>query len=118
MKLVTHEAETTPRNSGFLMSNSGSADLDALRQEFRGYLLDMMEFPNMDLEEVYMRLSAFTARASYIRAQIISTSSKIWNAFRTGELDPFISECDRQFKVWSRVQSVNQMDFNATRGIT
>lgn len=101
-----------------VLPENKSNDLSGWREELDGYFLQMQEFGNMEPDEIFMTLSAYTSRVSYIRSQIMRSSSRILQAFRTGEVDPFINECDRQFKFWSRVQSVAQMDWNAQKNVT
>lgn len=97
-----------------------SPTLEKLRSEMDEYFNLMEEFPISDPRENLTRLSAFTARMSHVRALIIrgsvSGSDKETANFRTKELDPFISECDRQFKIWSRLISVAQLDYEISRG--
>lgn len=76
----------------------------------------MREFARSDLAEILMQLAAFTAYGSELRGQIQRADTRRLQAFRTKELDPFIDECDRQFKVWSRVQSVRQMEWDTSKG--
>ena len=95
-------------------------DLQKLRSEMDGYFEMMQDFQMSDPRENLSRLSAFTARMSYVRTRIIrgeaDGGSKEAANFRTKELDPFISECDRQFKIWSRLVTVAQLDYELSRG--
>lgn len=66
--------------------------------------------------EIMRKLSAMSARASEMRTQIVRLENKSLSGFRTREVDPFLTECDRQFKIWSRVLSVMQVEVDLTRG--
>jgi len=90
--------------------------LTEFEDEIDNYYDVMVEFKNMDSSEILESLSAFTARASQIRANLIRQDNRSVQAFRTKQLDPFIAECERQFKVWSRVISVRQFEWESSRG--
>ena len=85
-------------------------DIESWRQEIDGYYDQMMSFNSEDPGEIFTCIAAMTARASYIRTQIVRTENRFNQNFRTKELDPFITECDRQFKVWSRAFTVWQVE--------
>jgi len=94
-----------------------SINLEALRAEMDRYFDLMESFQTGDPRENLMHLSAFTARMSHVRTHIIRNGTEKSTAnFRTKELDPFISECDRQFKIWSRLVTVAQMDWEISKG--
>lgn len=94
-----------------------SAEVSVIRSlqgELDTYYAQMRAFQRDDVTEVFMALAAFTARASEVRGYLSRQSSKRIDSFRTRELDPFIDECDRQFRVWSRMQSVRQLEADLT----
>lgn len=90
--------------------------LQALQQELAGYLRSMQEFPSWDTDEVMRALSAMAARAAEIRLFCVRDNGAKANAFRTKEIDPFLDQCDFQFKVHSRIQSVREMEFRMAGG--
>lgn len=63
-------------------------------------------------DQIFLLISSYTARASEIRSFLVDDDSRLSNAFRTKQIDPFIQECDRQFKVWSRIVSVQQTEID------
>lgn len=85
-------------------------------EELVGFYQTMQRLNSMDLTTVFESLSAWTARASEIRNRIVSSDSRRSNTFRTRQLDPFIDECDRQFKYLSRKQSTYEMDAKLAGG--
>lgn len=87
------------------------------RAELDGYYKEMRDFDTIDPGEIFKKLAAMSARASFIRSKIVRRNQgpDVSN-FRTKEIDPFISEVDRQFKVWSRYLSVVQIDWDMSRG--
>lgn len=103
-------------DSDTVASPKTSMKLKDLRFELDGYYSEMLRFRDMEPDEIFMRLSAYSARASYIRSDIMRAQNRTLTAFRTGEIDPFLTECDRQFKVWSRVFAVTSLDWNLSRG--
>lgn len=112
LRLTPHEV---PRP---LPINHGAEDVSAWRNEFDSYYQQMHLFREMEIDEILMALSAFSARASEIRSQLVRVDTRLHTAFRTKEVDPFLEEVDRQFKLWSRVQSVRDMDFRLSGGQT
>lgn len=99
-------------------TQSFSGRVEELREELDVFYADMCNFRSLDASEIFLKLAAFTSRASYIRGQIMRLpENRFMTNFRTKELDPFIDECDRQFKVWSRAFSVQSHEWEMTKGI-
>jgi len=115
-KLESYKTEYVDGDPG--KSREGGALLSAWRQELSGYYKEMIEFRFEEPDEIFRKLSAWTARASYMRHKIMASESRSWTAFRTKEIDPFIAECDRQFKNWSRNLSFLAMDWDMQKGQT
>ncbi len=84
--------------------------------ELDAYFTVMNQFNMLDPVEVMQQLSSFTARASEIRATLVRVDSRRSTAFRTREVDPFIEECDRQFKIHSRLQSLRELEWKMAGG--
>ena len=82
-----------------------------LREELDGYYSEMKGFSEFDLEEVYLKLSAWSARASEIRSTLVRQESRAAMAFRTKEIEPFLSEIKNQFGIWSRIQAHRETDY-------
>ncbi len=87
-----------------------------LQAEVDSWYAGMKEFAGMDPSDIFMRLAAYSARASEIRTQAQRTDNRRLTAFRTKELDPFLDEVDRQFKLFSRIQSVRDMEARLSGG--
>lgn len=96
--------------------SQGSDLITPFQAEIDGFYVQMGQFNEVDLRGVMATLAAMSARASYMRSQIIRSEGRVAKAFRTGQIDPFLEEVDRQFRTWSRLQSVMQMEFDASRG--
>lgn len=84
--------------------------------EMGSYYQTMKQFNDMEPTDVLQALSSFSARASEIRSMLQRVDSKRSYALRTKHIDPFIEECDRQFKVHSRIQSIRETDYKLARG--
>lgn len=84
--------------------------------ELDSYYKLMGTFSKMQPDDIFRNLSNWSARASHIRSQVNRTNSKVFQGFRTSQIDPFLNECQYQFKVWSRVFSVAQMDASLSMG--
>jgi hypothetical protein len=92
-------------------------NIESIREELDEFYDVMNSFPTFESSEIFQTIAAFTARASYIRSQIMRMpENRMMTNFRTKELDPFIEECDRQFKVWSRAWSVISQEWDMTKG--
>lgn len=120
MKLEQHkQKEVKPFKPAINVGNSSSVNktpmfdekLSAWRDEIFIYLEQMTDLSEQDEEEIFIKLAGWSARATYIRSFLILDTSRSYQAFRTGIVDPFIQECDRQFKVWSRYISIRQMQW-------
>lgn len=85
-------------------------EIESWRKELDAFYDEMNAFRSYDPADVFMKLSAWTARASYVRTQVVRANNRVMNYFRTQELEPFLVECDRQFKFWSRAVSVMQIE--------
>lgn len=92
------------------------AGLDELRSEIRGYLRMMQAFPTQDPDQVLLQISGFHARAAEIRSYLVSNESRLAQALRTKEVEPFLDHCDFQFRIHSRLQSIREMDFKISGG--
>lgn len=93
----------------YVQPQSAETRIGRWRTEILGYYQTMKEFNNMDPSDVFRSLSQFTARASEMRATISEHETKQQSSFRIKVIDPFIEECDRQFKVHSRTLSNEEM---------
>ena len=88
--------------------------LDSWRPELVSYLEEMVEFSSRDSRDVLLTLSGFSARASYMRNFASRSKNDLIVRFRIDEIDPFLSEVDRQFKIYSRLITVAQAEFSHT----
>ena len=85
--------------------------LSKLRREIDGYYTEMKDFQQEFPEDIFLKLSSWTARMSEVRGKLTRSSRPAAGRMRIDEVDPFINECDRQFKIHSRRQAVQEMDF-------
>ena len=89
---------------------------ERLHNELADYYSEMREFSRLDSVEIFERLSAWTARASEIRNEIVQDESRRSNNFRTKQIEPFIDECDRQFRYHSRITAIHELDAKLAGG--
>ena len=86
------------------------------RPELIDYLKEMYEFRNNpDIGEILMMLGQMSARASLMRNLCMRSSNNDIIRFRLDEIDPFINEVDRQYKIYSRLLSANQFELDLTK---
>lgn len=97
-------------------NSSLSSELDGYRKEIDGYRKEMCELGARDPSDVFQRIAGWAARVSDIRATVYRDESRRSTAFRTRDIDPFLDQCDFQFKVWSRIQAVREMEYKLTGG--
>lgn len=90
--------------------------LDIWKKEISQAYQVMKKLVDMDPSDIFRHLSQFSARASEIRSLIGPQESKREYAFRTRIIDPFIEECDRQFKIHSRRMAIFEMDARLAGG--
>src|SRR4051812_39893942 len=84
--------------------------IDAVRHELDGYYGEMKDFAGCEPDEIFMKLAGWSARASEIRSQLVRQEGRRAQALRTREVEPFLDEIDRQFRLHSRVQAVREWD--------
>lgn len=89
--------------------------VESWKTELGAYFAEMVKFEGMDPAEIFLRLSAFTARASEIRL-MSQNESRRGQSFRTQAVDPFLEECERQFRYHSRVASMRELEWKMTGG--
>jgi hypothetical protein len=94
-----------------LRTSREDSQLATWREELDEYHEAMADFPSCEPSEIFRSLAAYSARASYIRGQVMRVDNRALTNFRTKELDPFINTLDYQFKVWSRYQTTVQMEW-------
>jgi hypothetical protein len=89
-----------------------------IRLELDTYLEQLRSMRSKDPTDVFMTLSAITARLCELRVLCMRTESRRTAALRTREIDPMIEECERQFRFHSRIQAARQMEWDQTRNLT
>lgn len=95
---------------------TGGKDLKSFRSEMNECYKVMKSFNMMEPGDIFKTLAGFTARFSEVRSWTVRSDSKTWRSFRTQEIDPFIQECERQFKYWSRFLSDRTLDWDMAKG--
>lgn len=85
--------------------------IQKLRDELDECYAEMKQFTDFDLGDVFLKLAAWSARASEVRGQLCRHETKSNMALRTKEIDPFIAEVDRQFRTFSRIQALRESEY-------
>jgi hypothetical protein len=106
MELILTE-ETPAPNGDFL---------GILRKELDGYYETIVQFPEMEPDQVLLAVSGISARLVYIRAQLLRSGAMKAQKLRTSEIEPLIEHLERQFRVHSRLISMRQLDFQLSGG--
>lgn len=95
---------------------AASLDVSIAREEIETYFVTISQFPHMDMAEVLLNIAAMSARAAELRQRFVRDASQRSQAFRTRELDPFLDALDLQFRIYSRVASVRQFEWDMAKG--
>lgn len=90
--------------------------IENLRSEIDSYMEQMQTFPGLPSDEIFLMLSAWTARATELRIQLSRSDTQKARSFNSKEIDPFLDECERQFRFHSRVQSYREQEFKLSGG--
>jgi hypothetical protein len=98
-----------------IIPKKGSLTIQDFRNELDDFYKEIALFYQMDSVAILQRIAAYTARMSYVRALIMRQREvRELTNFRIKELDPFLEEVDRQFRVWSRIVTIQQREFDQT----
>lgn len=116
--LITGDGNKVKRTSSSVLPDSSTvASVHGWRSELDAFYTRMGEFPGLQIDEILITLSSFSARMNFIRTQIVRSENRMMGSFRTKEIDPFIDECDRQFRIWSRMMSMQKFEYDMTRSL-
>lgn len=98
-------------------ANSDEASvISAARRELDGYYVEMRHFDGFDVTDIFQKIAAWSGRAAELRSHLVRQESRRAATFRTRELEPFLEQLDFQFRIYSRLQSVRQMEADLSRG--
>lgn len=112
-KLIANPNMTSSRS---LSDPTIDEQIENARETLIGYVDQMRNFKKLDSQDVFLKLSEFSATATYFRSTICKREDRKKAAFRTHDIEPFIAEVERQFKIWSRLVSSQNLDWEMTRG--
>lgn len=101
-----------------VLTDRNRTEVERWREEMDGYYQLMRSFGEMELDEIYASLAGMTSRMSEIRTLLVRLQTRPANGFRTQEVDPFLNECDRQFKYFSRCQTVREFEAQLNGKVT
>jgi hypothetical protein len=117
MLIKLEDGNTRPKHSSSVLTDASTlSKIHDWREELDSFYGTMQTFPSLRIDEILVTLSSFSARMNYIRTQIVRSENRMMGSFRTKEIDPFIEECDRQFKIFSRLMSLQSMEYDMLRG--
>ncbi len=99
------------------LSSASYVDPALIREELDGYYDKMEKFSVSEPKEILMMISSWSSRVNHIRMHIVKEENRTLSVLRTKTIDPFLSECQFQFKIWSRLLSAHQLEWDQSRGI-
>lgn len=87
------------------------------REEISENFVQLSKFSeNSDLQEVFQRIAAYSARASYMAAQCRKSKDPKVQQFHENELRVFIDELRFQFQAYSRILTTQQFEYDMSKG--
>jgi len=88
------------------------------RKEILDYHKEMYNFSSSeeDVADIMVKISAMSARVSWIRNLIVRSKLQYYQRFRIDEVDPFLSAVKDQFAIWSRYETVRRNEYDISRG--
>jgi hypothetical protein len=92
--------------------------LKKIQDEIDSYMEEMQKFQQMEPSEVFLSLSAWSARATELKIQLSRTEGQKSRKLLVNEIEPFLSECERQFRYHSRFHATRDMEFRLSGGQT
>jgi hypothetical protein len=87
-----------------------------LQLELDSYLVELKRLASKTPEQVFMLLSGITGRLVELRVQTWRSTSRRLAALRAHEIDPLLEQCDRAFRLHSRLQAVRSLDWELSKG--
>jgi len=100
-----------------IIPKRGNLTVQDFRDELDTFFKEIERFYQMDPVSILQRLAAYSGRMSYVRSLIMrQKESRDLTNFRVKELDPFLVEVDRQFRIWSRVITIQQDEWKQAAG--
>lgn len=89
-----------------------SSAIERWRDDLDTYYEEIKKFQQTPIKQVMKQIAAYAAWASHIRLKLMRLqSSSAAKSFRLSEIDPFLEMLDFQFKIWSRLASVLQTEW-------
>ena len=88
-----------------------SSAIESWRADLDKYYDEIKTFNQIPIKIVFQKLAGYSAYASHVRLKLMRVNTSAAKSFRLSEIDPFIETLEFQFKVWSRLASVLQVEW-------
>lgn len=101
-----------------LMHPMVGGSIDSVRAEIDDAYADMRLFHQREPDEVMRFCSGHSARLSELRVRIqrVEDMNREWRPIREREIEPTLSELERQYMIASRLHSVRELDWKMSQG--
>lgn len=101
-----------------VMNQLVGGSIDSVRTEIDDAYADMRTFHNLEPDEVMRFCSGHSARLSELRVRIqrVEDLAREWRPIREREIEPTLSELERQYAIASRLHSVRELDWKMSQG--
>lgn len=95
---------------------TGPSTVEVIQSEIDKYTEEMAGFPNMEPGEVFLYLSAWSARMTELKIQLSRSGSQKAKSLVSREVDPLLEEIERQFRFHSRLQATRDWELKLSGG--
>lgn len=113
MELILEEASS---NGAHARLAEPAAFLDKLRAELDSYYSIVVQYAEMEPDQVLISVSGISGRLMEIRAHLHRSGSARAQKLRTTEIEPLLQHLDSQFRIHSRLLSARELDFRLSGG--
>lgn len=92
--------------------------VNSVRGEIDDAFADMKTFHNRQPDEIMRMAGGHSARLSELRVKIqrIEDFHRVWKSVRVREIEPALTELERQYQLGSRLHSVLELDWRMQQG--
>ena len=93
---------------------------DQIEGELDAILVTMRDFWTQEPDQVMAHVAAITARLTELEVLLhrVEARDRTYKQIRTMQVQKILDECDRQFRIASRLIEVRRQDIDSIRGMT
>jgi len=118
MVILRSDIKNDPDDVDTHTTHTSKAWVKEVQAELTTFYRLIQTFANLEPDEIMVTLAGISGRTCEVRAELVRREDRVAQKLRTMEVEPLIDECDRQFKLWSRIQSIRELDWKMSGGGT